>query len=108
MDSDTFAMDNIPCASINEHDFGNTDDFEDKVDAFLPIAQLLNADGRVNTPTILHPASLPTPESPTLKQEEHLPSSHATAQHGHKMVGVSIEDVDGLCRQIPLPMSTLK
>ena len=100
-------MDNIPSASINEHDFGNTDDLEDKVDAFLPIAQLLNADGRVNTPSILHPASLPTPESPTLKQE-HLPSSHATAQHGHKMAGVSVEDVDGLRRQIPLPMSTLK
>ena len=76
MDSGTFAMDNIPSASINEHDFGNTDDLKDKVDASLPGAQLLNADGRVNTPTILHPASLPTPESPTLKQEEHLPSSH--------------------------------
>ena len=101
-------MDNIPCASINEHDFGNTDDLEDKVDTSLPGAQLLNADGRVNPPTILHPASLPTPESPTLKQEEHLPSSHTTAQHGHKMAGVSIEDVDGLRRQFPLPMSTLK
>ena len=108
IDSSTFAMDNISSASINEHDFGNTDDLEDKVDAFLPGAQLLNADGRVNTPTILHPASLPTPESPILKQKEHLPSSHATAQHGHKMAGVSIEDVDGLRRQIPLPMSTLK
>ena len=108
MDSGTFAMDNIPSASINEHDFGNTDDLEDKVDTSLPGAQLLNANGKVNTPTILHPASLPTPESPTLKQKEHLPSSHATAQHGHKMAGVSIEDVDGLRRQIPLPMSTLK
>ena len=38
MDSGTFAMDNIPSASINEHDFGNTDDLEDKVDASLPIA----------------------------------------------------------------------
>ena len=108
MDSGTFAMDNISCASINEHDFGNTDDLKDKVDASLPIAQLLNADGRVNTPTILHPASLPTLKSPTLKQKEHLLSSHATAQHGHKMAGVSIEDVDGLRRQIPLPMSILK
>ena len=108
MDSGTFAMDNIPSASINEHDFGNTDDLEDKVDASLLGAQLLNADSRVNTPTILHPASLPTPESPILKQKEHLPSSHATAQHGHKMAGVSIEDVDGLRRQILLPMSTLK
>ena len=108
MDSGTFAMDNIPCASINEYDFGNTDDLEDKVDASLPIAQLLNVDGRVNTPTILHPASLPTPKSPTLKQKEHLPSFHATAQHGHKMAGVSIEDVDGLRLQIPLSMSTLK
>ena len=108
INSGTFAMDNIPSASINEHDFENTDDLEDKVDAFLPIAQLLNTDGRVNTPSILHPTSLPTPESPTLKQEEHLPSSHATAQHGHKMAGVSVEHVDGLHRQIPLPMSTLK
>ena len=103
----TFAMDNIPSASINEHDFENTDDLEDKVDAFLSIAQLLNADGKVNTPSILHPASLPTPESPTLKQEEHLPSSYATTQHGQKMARVSVEDVDGPCRQIPLPMSTL-
>ena len=63
IDSGTFAMDNIPNASINEHEFGNTDDLEDKVDTFLPIAQLLNADGRVNTPSILHPTSLPTPES---------------------------------------------
>ena len=108
IDSSTFTMDNIPSASINEHDFGNTDDLEDKVDAFLPIAQLFNADGRVNTPSILHPTSLPTPKSPTLKQEEHLPSSHATAQHGHKMAGVSVEDVDGLRHQIPLPMSILK
>ena len=108
IDSGTFAMDNIPSASINEHEFGNTDDLEDKVNAFLPIAQLLNADGMDNTPSILHPTSLPTPESPTLKQEEHLPSSHTTAQHGHKMAGVSVEDVDGLRRQIPLPMSTLK
>ena len=108
IDNGTFATDNIPSASINEHDFGNTDDLEDKVDAFLPIAQLLNADNKVNPPTILHPASLPTPEFPTLKQEEHLPSSHATAQHGHKMAGVSVEDVDGLRRQILLPMSTLK
>ena len=108
MDSGTFATDNIPSASINEHDFGNINDLEDKVDASLPGAQLLNADGRVNTPTILHPASLPTLEFPTLKQKEHLPSSHATAPHGHKTVGVSIEDVDGLRRQIPLPMSTLK
>ena len=108
IDSGTFAMDNILSASINEHDFGNTDDLEDKVDAFLPIAQLLNADGMDNTPSILHPASLPTPESPTLKQEEHLPSSHAMAQHGHKMAGVSVEDVDGLRRQILLTMSTLK
>ena len=75
IDSGTFAMDNIPSASINEHEFGNTDDLEDKVNTFLPIAQLLNADGRVNTPSILHPTSLPTPESPTLKQEEHLLSS---------------------------------
>ena len=108
IDSGTFAIDNIPSASINEHAFGNTDDPKDKVDTFLPIAQLLNADGRVNTPSILHPASLPTPESPTLKQEEHLLSSHATAEHGHKMAGVSVEDVDGLRCQIPLPMSTLK
>ena len=107
IDSGTFAMDNISSASINEHEFWNTDDLEDKVDAFLPIAHLLNADGMDNTPSILHPASLPTPESPTLKQEEHLPSSHAMAQHGHKMAGVSLEDVDGLCRQIPLTMSTL-
>ena len=92
IDSGTFAMDNIPSASINEHEFGNTDDLEDKVDTFLPIAQLLNADGRVKTPSILHRASLPTPEFPTLKQEEHLLSSHATAEHGYKMVGVSIED----------------
>ena len=35
-------------------------------------------------------------------------SSHATAEHGHKMAGVSVEDVDGLRRQIPLSMSTLK
>ena len=108
IDSDTFAMDNIPTASINEHEFGNIDDLEDKVDAFLPIAQLLNADDMVNTPSILHPTSLPTLESPTLKQEEHLLSSHATVEHGHKMAGVSIEDVDGLRRQIPLPMSTFK
>ena len=108
IDSGTFATDNIPSASINEHAFGNTDDLEDKVDTFLPIAQLLNADGRVNPPTILHRASLPTPEFPTLKQEEHLLSSHATAEHGHKMAGVSVEDVDGLRCQIPLPMSTLK
>ena len=101
-------MDNILSASINEHEFGNTDDLEDKVDTFFPIAQLLNADGRVNTPSILHRASLPTPEFPTLKEEEHLLSSHATAEHGHKMAGVSVEDVDGLRCQIPLPMSTLK
>ena len=108
IDNGTFAMDNIPSASINEHEFGNTDDLKDKVDTFLPIAQLLNADGRVNTPSILHPASLPTPEFPTLKQEEHLLSSHVMAEHGHKMAGVSIEDVDGLRCQIPLPMSILK
>ena len=69
IESGTFVMDNIPSASINEHEFGNTDDLEDKVDTFLPIAQLLNANGRVNTPSILHRASLPTPEFPTLKQE---------------------------------------
>ena len=108
IDSGTFAMDNIPSASINEHEFGNTDDLEDKVVTFLPIAQLLNANGRVNTPSILHPASLPTPEFPTFKQEEHLLSFHAMAEHGHKMAGVSVEDVDGLRCQIPLPMSTLK
>ena len=108
IDSGTFATDNIPSASINEHAFGNTDDLEDKVDTFLPLAQLLNADGRVNPPTILHRASLPTPEFPTLNQEEHLLSSHATVEHGHKMAGVSVEDVDGLRCQIPLPMSTLK
>ena len=108
IDSGTFAMDIIPSASINEHDFGNTNDLKDKMDAFLPIAQLLNADDMVNTPSILHPVSLPTPKFPILKQEEHLPSSHAMAQHGHKMAGVSVEDVDGLRRQIPLPMSTLK
>ena len=67
--SGTFAMDNISSASINEHEFGNIDDLEDKVDTFLPIAQLLNANGRVNTPSILHRASLPTPEFPTFKQE---------------------------------------
>ena len=35
MDSGTFAMDKIPCASIDEHDFGNTDDLEDKMDASI-------------------------------------------------------------------------
>ena len=59
IDSGTFATDKIPSASINEHAFENTDDLEDKVDTFLPTAQLLNADGRVNPPTMSHPLQVP-------------------------------------------------
>ena len=36
IDSGTFATDNIPSASINEHAFGNTDDLEDKVTPSCP------------------------------------------------------------------------